>query len=331
MVVPATPENLERAAQIIRSGGLVAFPTETVYGLGANALDATAVAKIFAAKQRPSFDPLIVHVSDRQMLQQVVREVPEVAEKLMSRFWPGPLTLVLPKSEQVPGIVTAGLPTVAVRMPAHPVAQALIRRALVPVAAPSANPFGYLSPTRAEHVERMLGERVDLILDGGSTEFGVESTIVLLAEKPVLLRYGAVTLEELETVLGSLELQVGPSENPLVPGQLPQHYAPRTPIRIAPPEAIPPGLRKRAGYLAFQQVPKGFKVVKVLSPTGNLLEAAAHLFEALHQLDRLGLEVIYAEPVPEEGLGRAIMDRLRRAASADAPRVLDHLTTPAEQ
>ncbi len=316
MVVPPTPENLERAAQIIRSGGLVAFPTETVYGLGANALDARAAARIFEAKQRPSFDPLIVHVADRGMLQKVVREIPAVAEQLMERFWPGPLTLVLPKSEQVPGIVTSGLPTVAVRMPAHPVAQALIRQAGVPVAAPSANPFGYLSPTRAEHVLRTLGERVDLILDGGRTEFGVESTIVLLAEKPTVLRYGAVALEELEKVLGALELQVGEREKPLVPGQLPQHYAPHTPIRIAPPEDIPPLLRKRVGYLAFQEVPKGFKVVKVLSPTGSLLEAAAHLFEALHQLDRLGLEAIYAEPIPEVGLGRAIMDRLRRASSA---------------
>ncbi len=315
MVVPPTPENLERAAQIIRSGGLVAFPTETVYGLGANALEATAVAKIFEAKRRPSFDPLIVHVADREMLPVVVREVPPLAERLFERFWPGPLTLVLPKSAEVPGLVTAGLPTVAVRMPAHPVALELIRRADLPVAAPSANPFGYLSPTRAEHVERMLGNRVDLILDGGRTAFGVESTIVLLAERPVLLRYGAVTVEELKDVLGTLELRVGESEKPLVPGQLPQHYAPRTPIHIAPPEAIPPELRRRVGYLAFQQVPKGFKVVKVLSPTGDLREAAAHLFEALHQLDRLGLEAIYAEPVPEMGLGRAIMDRLRRAAS----------------
>ncbi len=315
MVVPPTPDNLERAAQIIRSGGLVAFPTETVYGLGANALDATAAAKIFAAKERPSFDPLIVHVSDREMLHQVVREVPAMAEKLMARFWPGPLTLVLPKSERVPGIVTSGLPTVAVRMPAHPVALELIRRAGVPIAAPSANPFGYLSPTRAEHVERMLGERVDLILDGGRTTYGVESTIVLLAERPVLLRYGAITVEALEEVLGSHELQVGETQKPLVPGQLPQHYAPRTPIRIAPPESIPQEARKQSGYLAFRDVPKGFKVVKVLSPTGIMLEAAAHLFEALHQLDRLGLEAIYAEPVPEEGLGRAIMDRLRRASS----------------
>lgn len=316
MVVPPTPENLKRAAQIIRMGGLVAFPTETVYGLGANALDAMAVARIFEAKERPSFDPLIVHISDGEMLQRVVQEVPALAERLMARFWPGPLTLVLPKSALIPEIVTAGLPTVAVRMPAHPVAQALIQQAGVPVAAPSANPFGYLSPTRAEHVERMLGKRVDLILDGGRTEFGVESTIVLLAEKPVVLRYGAVSVEALEQVVGEVTEQLEERDKPLVPGQLPQHYAPHTPIRIAAPGEVPPSQRKRVGYLAFREVPKGFKVVKVLSPTGNLLEAAAHLFEALHQLDRLGLKAIYAEPIPEVGLGRAIMDRLRRASSA---------------
>lgn len=314
MVVPPTEENLEHAAHILRNGGLVAFPTETVYGLGANALKAEAVARIFEVKGRPTFDPLIVHVASPEMLSGVVAETPPQASALMARFWPGPLTLVLPKAEAVPGLVTAGLPTVAVRMPAHPVALDLIRRAGVPVAAPSANPFGYLSPTRAEHVERTLGSRVDLILDGGRSQFGVESTILLLAERPVLLRHGAVPLEVLEEVLGPVELQVAQKHKPLVPGQLPHHYAPSTPIRLARPHQVPLEERKRSGYLAFRDVPKGFKVVKVLSPTGDLREAAAHLFEALHQLDRLGLEVIYAEPVPEEGLGRAIMDRLRRAA-----------------
>lgn len=315
MVVPPTSENLEKAARILRSGGLVAFPTETVYGLGANALDAEAAARIFEVKQRPAFDPLIVHVASREMLQQVAAEVSPQAEALIERFWPGPLTLVLPKAPAVPGIVTAGLPTVAVRMPGHPVALELLRCAGVPVAAPSANPFGYLSPTRAEHVERMLGDRVDLILDGGLTTHGVESTIVLLGEKPTVLRYGAIPLEELEPVVGPLALSVGESHKPLVPGQLPQHYAPHTPIRIARPEEVPTRGRKKLGYLAFKDVPRGFGVVKVLSPTGDLREAAAHLFEALHQLDMLGLEAIYAEPVPEEGLGRAIMDRLRRAAA----------------
>ncbi|MCX7740749.1 MAG: L-threonylcarbamoyladenylate synthase [Meiothermus sp.] len=315
MVVPPTEESLQRAAAILRSGGLVAFPTETVYGLGASALDAQAVARIFEVKGRPTFDPLIVHVAERGMLPQVVEAVPPLAEELMDRFWPGPLTLVLPKSGQIPSLVTAGLPTVAVRMPAHPVALELIRQAGVPVAAPSANPFGYLSPTRAEHVERTLGSRVDLIVDGGRTQFGVESTILWLGERPLLLRHGAVPQEALEEVLGPIEPQVGPRQQPLVPGQLSQHYAPRTPIRMAYPHEVAPEERKEAGYLAFRDVPRGFKVVKVLSPTGDLREAAAHLFEALHQLDRLGLRAIYAEPVPEVGLGRAIMDRLRRASS----------------
>lgn len=310
----ATPQHLTRAAKVIRSGGLVAFPTETVYGLGANALDAQAVAKIFAAKGRPSFDPLIVHIADMEMLKQVAVEIPAQAHKLMQQLWPGPLTLVLPKSEAVPGIVTSGLPTVAVRMPKHPVALELIRQSGVPIAAPSANPFGYLSPTRAEHVERMLGGSVDLILDGGPTTFGVESTILLMAGKPTVLRHGAIALEDLEAILGPVELHVGESQQPLVPGQLPQHYAPRTPVVVAMPDQVAAGLRPKSGYLAFCDVPKGFAVVKVLSAKGDLLEGAAHLFEALHQLDRLGLEVIYAEPVPEVGLGRAIMDRLRRAS-----------------
>lgn len=317
MVRKASPTNIAKAANIIRSGGLVAFPTETVYGLGADALNAEAVAKIFAAKQRPSFDPLIVHVSDLEMLSCVIAEVPPQAGPLIEQFWPGALTLVMPKSPQIPGLVTSGLPTVAVRMPSHPVALELIRQAGVPIAAPSANPFGYLSPTRAEHVERMLGDHVDLILDGGSTEFGVESTILLLAERPTVLRFGAVSVEQLEAAVGKVDLRVGEAQKPLVPGQLPSHYAPRTPIQLAFPEQIPAKVKKEVGFLAFKDVPKGFKVVKLLSPTGDMLEAAAHLFEALHQLDRLGLEAIYAEPVPEEGLGRAIMDRLRRAAVRD--------------
>jgi L-threonylcarbamoyladenylate synthase len=312
-MVPASKESIAQAAQIIREGGLVAVPTETVYGLAANALDPIAVARIFAAKNRPSFDPLIVHVADPEMLALVTETIPTQAEQLMARFWPGPLTLVLPKSAHVPSLVTSGLPTVAVRMPAHPVALELIRQA-GPIAAPSANPFGYLSPTKAEHVAQSLGGQVDLILDAGPTVFGLESTIVFMGEQPTVLRYGALSLEELSSVM-PVQTQIHYSDKPLVPGQLPQHYAPHTPIVLADPEEVPLGARKTAGYLAFKEVPKGFGVVKILSPAGSLVEAAAHLFEALHQLDRLGLATIYAEPVPEEGLGRAIMDRLRRAAS----------------
>ncbi len=313
-VLKATAKNIDKAAEILRSGGLVAFPTETVYGLGANAFDAKACARIFEAKQRPSFDPLIVHVSDRDMLEQVASELSVEVEKAIDGFWPGALSLVVPKSEKIPGIVTSGLPTVAVRMPSSKVARDLIRKAGVPVAAPSANPFGYLSPTRAEHVERTLGDRVDLILDGGATQFGLESTILLMSNPPTILRHGAVSLEDLKNVLGEIQEQINEETKPLVPGQLPQHYSPRTAIAIAKASKVLPSLKPKSGFVSFQNVPKGFKVVKVLSPTGDLVEAAAHLFEALHQLDELGLEAIFAEPLPEVGLGRAMMDRLRRAS-----------------
>lgn len=315
-VLRATPEAIREAAEIIRRGGLVAFPTETVYGLGANALDATAASRIFEVKRRPAFDPLIVHVSGQGMLHEVASEVPAQARALMARFWPGPLTLVLPRRPTVPSIVTAGLPTVAVREPSHPVASELIRRAGVPIAAPSANPFGRLSPTRAEHVARYFGDALDLVLDGGPTPHGIESTIVsVLDGRAVVLRLGAVPVEEIEAVVGPVEV-VRSVDRPTAPGQLPSHYAPATPLRIARPEEISQDARRGAGYLAFRQVPEdGFAAVRVLSPRGDLREAAARLFDLLHELDALGLAAIYAEPVPEVGLGRAIMDRLRRAAS----------------
>lgn len=317
-----TEEAIHEAARILRSGGLVVFPTETVYGLGANALDGRAAARIFEAKDRPRFDPLIVHIADPAWLDELCASVPGRARRLIERFWPGPLTLVLPKRPVVPDIVTAGLPTVAVRFPSHPVAQALIRTAGVPVAAPSANPFGYLSPTRVEHIAPVLRERVDLILDGGPCEFGVESTIVYVAEDGVaVLRLGAVPVEALEVVVGPVDVRADASERPMSPGQLPRHYAPRTPVRILRPGEVPPVSGRRAGYLAFRQTPPGrtFAAVEVLSPTGDLREAAARLFDCLHRLDGAGVDVIYAEALPEVGLGRAIMDRLRRASASAEP------------
>ncbi len=318
-VVAATAEAIEEAAEILRRGGLVAFPTETVYGLGANALDPVAAARIFEVKRRPAFDPLIVHVGDRAMLQQVVLEVLPAAELLIRRFWPGPLTLVLRRRPEVPRIVTAGLDTVAVREPSHPVALALIRRAGVPVAAPSANPFGRLSPTRAEHVARHLGDAVDLILDAGPTPYGIESTIVsVLDSPPQVLRLGAIPVEDLEAVLGPVEVTTV-AHRPEAPGQLPAHYAPRTRLCIARAEEVPPSARAKSAYLAFQRAPEdGFAAVRVLSPRGDLREAAARLFDLLHELDGVGVERIYAEPVPEVGLGRAIMDRLRRASATES-------------
>jgi L-threonylcarbamoyladenylate synthase len=314
-LVPATPEALERAAALLRKGGVVAFPTETVYGLGASAFDVRAVARIFEIKGRPEFDPLIVHVLDEQMLATVVSEVPPEARLLIDRFWPGPLTLILRKHGSVPSLVTAGLPTVAVRMPAHPVAQALLRHAGLPLAAPSANPFGYLSPTRAEHVARLLGERVDAVVNGGPSEHGVESTILMLDPRPVLLRPGAITIEAIEAVIGPVARALDDAEAPLAPGRLPQHYAPHTPIRIVDFADVSPEERVRAAGIGFVAAPDGYAQGRVLAPHGSLRKAAAALFELLHELDVLALERIDVEPVPEEGLGVAIMDRLRRASA----------------
>ena len=312
-VVPATPENLDRAAALLQSGAVVAFPTETVYGLGANAFDCNAVARIFEIKARPQFDPLIVHVYDEAMLECVAAEVSPLGRSLIEAFWPGPLTLVFRKRDAVPDLVTAGLATVAVRMPAHPVARALIERAGTPLAAPSANPFGRLSPTRAGHVEQLLGDRVDLILDGGPAEFGIESTIVLLEPRPVLLRPGAVPAEAVEAIAGPLVREIPGEAAPLAPGRLPQHYAPRVPIRVIEPNAVPMTERADAALLAFREAAPGYRITRVLSPAGDLREAAAHLFDYLHELDASGVARIDAQPLPEQGLGAAIMDRLNRA------------------
>ncbi len=316
-VVAATPTSIQLAAEIIRNGNLVSFPTETVYGLGADALAAQACAKIFAVKNRPYFDPLIVHLADVDWLAKLCTQFDERARLLTERFWPGPLTLVVPKTDLVPDIVTAGLPYVALRMPDHPVALELIRTAHTPIAAPSANPFGYLSPTTAQHVADQLGAKVDLILDGGPCPVGVESTILDLSTKtPRLIRPGGVPWEALVQVMGEIEVLASNPLRPLGPGQLPSHYAPRTPVQFLPNDLKFPG-DQRAGLLAFE-TPSGnlpFARIEILSPSGDVQEAAANLFSCLHRLDRAGLDVIYVEPVPEIGLGRAIMDRLRKAAA----------------
>ena len=314
-VLPATTETIDRAAALLRAGAVVAFPTETVYGLGAHAFDANAVARIFEIKNRPTFDPLIVHVDTNAMLETVVASVPDTARDLMARFWPGPLTLVMKKTARVPEIVTSGLETVAVRMPAHPVARALLKRAEIPLAAPSANPFGYLSPTLAEHVQRMLDDRVDLIVDGGATNYGVESTILLLEPEPTLLRHGAIPIEDIERVIGSVSRELSGETKPLAPGRLPSHYAPSKPIRIvAHAEDVPREERSGAGLLALRNPTEGYAAVRTLSPRGDLREAAARLFESLHELDREDVTRIDVEAVPDEGIGVAIMDRLRRAS-----------------
>jgi L-threonylcarbamoyladenylate synthase len=318
MIRAPTDEALERAASAIRAGGVVAFPTETVYGLGADATNARAVARVFEIKARPAFDPLIVHVSGLEMLADLVAGLPAAARNLASAFWPGPLTLVLPKTDRIPDIVTAGLPSVAVRVPDHRVALDLISRSARPIAAPSANPFGYVSPTTAAHVERQLGKQIEIILDGGPCRVGVESTIVSFAgETPRLLRPGGLAVEDIETVIGPL---AAPPDggSPLAPGMLPRHYAPRARlVLIGSPTEVPRVERGRAALLLpFPDAgSKGFAHVEVLAERDDLTVAAVNLFAALRRLDEGGYERIYAVPTAEHGLGRAIADRLRRAAA----------------
>ena len=311
----ANEHEIETAAEKIRQGELVAFPTETVYGLGANALDASAVAKIFELKGRPRFDPLIVHIAEAEQLETLVEQIPDAARRLTAEFWPGPLSVVLPKRSCVPGIVTAGLPDVAVRCPVHPIAHALIGTAGVPIAAPSANRFCAVSPTTAEHVAEQFGDRLSVILDGGRCEVGVESSVVSFEDdEAVLLRPGGVPPEEIRRVAGSLGVAVSNNERPSSPGQLARHYAPTTPLEVTDE---PPRPGQRVGLLTLGTPANAgeFLAVEVLSETECLREAAANLFAAIRRLDALNLDYIAARPVPESGLGHAIMDRLRRASA----------------
>ena len=317
----SSEQDLTFAVETIQNGGLVGFPTETVYGLGANALDPVAVAGNFELKQRPRFDPLIVHIADARQLTELVlvAAVPAKAQALMQHFWPGPLSLVLKKSARIPDIVTAGLPSVAIRCPRHEVAQALIRASGVPIAAPSANRFGMVSPTTAAHVVEQFGQRLACVIDGGSCQVGIESTVVSFGEtdevSPVILRPGGVTMEEIEEVIGSVDLQTQSEARPTSPGQLSSHYATVTPIEISDHDDY--NSERRRGLLSLQapRSTEGFVAIEVLSEQGCLREAAVNLFAAMRRLDELGLDVIIARSVPEVDLGRAIMDRIRRAAS----------------
>ncbi len=308
---------MRKAAAIIKSGGIVAFPTETVYGLGADAFNPLAVARIFEAKGRPLFDPLIVHIADLSQMERLTVAIDRRAGRLAGRFWPGPLTLVLPKNNLVPDIVTAGLDTVAIRMPDHLIARDLIIGSGTPIAAPSANRFGYISPTKAAHVLEQLGGRVDMIIDGGDCAVGVESTIIKLAgERSVILRPGGVPIEEIEAVIGPVEKGPVPVKGPEAPGQLPSHYSPSIPVYLAGSIREIDFSRVDAGYLLYKRpscsIPESR--TEILSTDGDLKEAAANLFSSLHRLDGMNIRVIIAEAVPEQGLGIAIMDRLRRAA-----------------
>jgi L-threonylcarbamoyladenylate synthase len=273
------------------------------------------VARIFSAKRRPHFDPLIVHVGGNDQLGLVAAVIPDAARRLMAAFWPGPLTVIVPKSASIPDLVTSGLPTVAVRMPAKRIARELILAAETPVAAPSANSFGGVSPTRAEHVRADLGDAVDMIVDGGPCEVGVESTIVsCVGSVPALLRPGGVPLEAVEEVIGKVIVPDQTDRTHVSPGRFKRHYAPQTPLLLTDTLTAPPDA-ERVGLLSFREPPSrsGFTHVEVLSQHGDLAEAACNLFAALKRLDAAGLDLILAHAVPEEGLGRAVNDRLRRA------------------
>lgn len=312
-------KDIEKAIALLRADELVAIPTETVYGLAGNAFSDVAVAKIFAAKNRPSFDPLIVHTGRYERISELVLDIPAPARKLAAAFMPGPLTLLLPRRERIPDIVTAGSPIVAVRVPDHPLTLQLLEALDFPLAAPSANPFGYISPTRAEHVVQQLGDRIAYILDGGPCTVGVESTIVGFPEgQPTVFRKGGISVEDIEAQIGPVQVREHSTSNPHAPGMLKSHYAPGVPVLLGDiPELLEQHAGKHIGLLTFQdrykEVPEERQVV--LSPGGDLTEAARHLFSGLRYLDQLPLDLIIAETVPEQGLGRAINDRLRRAAA----------------
>jgi L-threonylcarbamoyladenylate synthase len=358
MIYPVSEASLNLAAEAIRKGELAAFPTETVYGLGGDAFNPRALAEIFRAKGRPRFDPLIVHIACLEALEKVADlsaldpQARETAARLTREFWPGPLTLVLPKQDSIPGLATSGLATVAVRFPAHPAAQQLILLSTGAVAAPSANRFGRLSPTRAEHVAEQLGDQVGIILDGGPSAVGLESTVLDLTETPPrILRPGGLSRERLESLLGPLP---GPiQEHPPLPGEsrspgelrspgdlrspglLSSHYAPQTPLYLHDhQEMSAQPWEEDAGYLFFSSRSRSLWAARnhsplsgensktleslsleCLSKEGNTLEAAMNLFEALHRLDKLGLRCIHAEKAPPESLGEAINDRLNRASA----------------
>lgn len=318
-MLPAGEAAVAAAARILAGGGLVAFPTETVYGLGADAANPAAIAHLYQAKGRPAFNPLIAHVGDLAAAKQIAR-FDAAAEKLAETFWPGPLTLVLPRAENcvVADLATAGLDTVAARVPAHPVARDILRAFGGPVVAPSANLSGHVSPTTAAHVEHDLAGKIDLIVDGGPVEVGVESTIVGCFEQPILLRPGGVPREDIERVLGCALAQPqqeveSDSAQPLAPGMLASHYAPRTRVRLNADSVAPGEALLAFGLHRLHGADRAVAIMN-LSAKGDLDEAAANLFGYLRSLDAKGAKTIAVMPIPNEGLGEAINDRLRRAA-----------------
>jgi len=311
-------KDLNKAKSLLEAGKLVAIPTETVYGLAANALDSEAVLGIFKAKNRPQFDPLIVHVSPR-LLDLYRFELPKGAQKLIESFWPGPLTVLIPRPNFIPEIVTSGLPLVGLRMPRHPLTLELLEMLDFPIAAPSANPFMYVSPTTAKHVENQLGKQVDYILDGGPADIGLESTIVSFENplQPCIVRLGGLEVSELEAIVGPMKMEISNNSNPKAPGQLDKHYATKVRLRLSNTFNETFIMNQGAGTAIIgMQIPSSVKAEYrfELSASGDLHEAARNLFSYLREADEKGVAEIVAVAVPDKGIGKAINDRLRRAA-----------------
>ena len=308
--------DLQKAKALLEKGELVAIPTETVYGLAGNALNVDAVTKIFQVKDRPQFDPLIVHVQSLESAKKYVEAIPPKAELLVQQFWPGPLTILLNRKSIIPDLVTSGLSTVGIRCPDHTLARTLLASISFPLAAPSANPFGYISPTRPEHVNEQLGNKISYILDGGTCQVGIESTIIGFEEDhPIIYRMGGLSIEAIELVVGKVSVQLHSTSNPTSPGQLKSHYAPTKKVILGNiPTLLKQYNQTKSAILSYQT---NFKSTYqfILAPSGKLEEAAQNLFSGLRELDKMPVDIILAELVPEIGLGKAINDRLKRAAA----------------
>lgn len=314
--------NIDKACEALKSDEIIALPTETVYGLAGNAYSESALKKIFKLKNRPFYNPLILHIKSLNYLKEVAVNIPEIAIKLAEEFWPGPLTLVLKKQEHISDLITAGKNTVAVRVPSHPLTLALLDKLDFPLAAPSANPFGSISPTNAEHVFNYFGEALNVILDGGVCEKGLESTIIGFENNhPILYRHGSISIEEIEKIIGKLSITTNKDKSPNAPGMLSRHYAPKTDTYLT--NNIPGLLKcfegRKIGLLLFKNRIENKNIVhqEILSKSGDFTEAAKNLYAAMHRLDQYKLDVILAERLPDKGLGKTINDKLERATKKE--------------
>lgn len=316
--MPVITSDIDQVADSLQNEEVAAIPTETVYGLAGNIFSEKAIRRVYEVKQRPRFNPLIVHIADVSEMGKVASSIPPLAQALAEKFWPGPLTLLLPKKDTVPDIITAGKDTVAVRVPNHPVTLALLQQLPFPLAAPSANPFGSISPTTAEHVAAYFKDEFPFILEGGPCKKGIESTIIGFNEEgAIIYRYGSLAIEEIESITGPLQEYIRNEENPDAPGMLLRHYAPATKTILSSDieKSISENLGKRIGLLLFndQHQSNQVAVVETLSANGSMEEAASNLYAAMHRLDHNDLDIIIAERFPDKGLGRSINDRLQRA------------------